>query len=195
MGGIRGVIFDLDGTITKPCLDFKKIKKEIGMPEGEPILEYLDRISDEERKRAEGILERHELEAAENSELNKGARELLFFIADRGLKTGIITRNSRRSCEIVLSKYSLAFDVVICREDAEPKPSPEPVITVSQKLGIPPEELLVVGDYAFDILAGKRAGAKTVYLTNGKPVPEGVPYDYLVDSLEGIIPIIEELSS
>jgi HAD superfamily hydrolase (TIGR01509 family) len=195
MGRIRGVIFDLDGTITKPYLDFKRIKREIGMPEDEPILEHLEKISEQERKKAEEILERHELEAAKNSELNPGVEKLLSFISKLGLKTGIITRNCHSSCDIVFARHRLSFDVVICRGDAAPKPSAEPVMMSSRRLGIPPAEFLLVGDYAFDIIAGRKAGAKTAYLTNGKPIPEGIPYDYAVDSPDKLISIIEELTS
>ena len=37
---IRGVIFDLDGTLTVPTLDFDAIRADIGAGDG-PILEYL----------------------------------------------------------------------------------------------------------------------------------------------------------
>ena len=38
----RAVIFDLDGTLTEPVLDFDAMRAEIGLPEGVPILEQLD---------------------------------------------------------------------------------------------------------------------------------------------------------
>ena len=53
------VIFDLDGTLTVPALDFDAIRAEIGLPPG-PILESLERLSQAERRRAEEILHRHE---------------------------------------------------------------------------------------------------------------------------------------
>ena len=35
------VIFDLDGTLTIPLLDFNRIRQEIGISDGFPILEAL----------------------------------------------------------------------------------------------------------------------------------------------------------
>ena len=39
--GPAGVVFDLDGTITRPRLDFEAIRTEIGLAPDLPILEQL----------------------------------------------------------------------------------------------------------------------------------------------------------
>ena len=40
---VKAVIFDLDGTITQPCLDFSLIRREMGMQDNpEPILEAME---------------------------------------------------------------------------------------------------------------------------------------------------------
>ena len=51
------IIFDLDGTLTKPVLDFDAIRAEIGGIEG-PILEAMVDLSPEDRARAELIVAR-----------------------------------------------------------------------------------------------------------------------------------------
>ena len=58
----RAVIFDLDGTLTQPLLDFDLIRAEIGLGPG-PILEQLSALTQAERDRAETILRRHEITA------------------------------------------------------------------------------------------------------------------------------------
>jgi phosphoglycolate phosphatase-like HAD superfamily hydrolase len=51
--------------------------------------------------------------------------------------------------------------------------------------------MLVVGDYVFDIAAGKAAGAATAYLTNGAaPRQMDVTADYTVDSLAELAPLV-----
>jgi len=65
---------------------------------------------------------------------------------------------------IVLEKFDLKFDVIITREDAPPKPSREPIILACKRLRLSPEEVVLVGDYKFDIIAGKNAGVKTILL-------------------------------
>lgn len=162
----RLVIFDLDGTITRPFLDFGRIRAEIGLPE--PLLEHMMELPPgPRRERAFAILERHEDEAAERSELSEGALEILDFLRRRGIRTGLVTRNSRRSVSKVLGKHGLSFDVVVTREDAPVKPRPDPLRLICDRLGIPPAEAIMVGDYRYDIQAGRAAGLRTALLLAG----------------------------
>jgi len=186
----RGVIFDLDGTITVNNLDFAVIRQEIGLAGGQPILEYMDTAPPEEQARVSEILERHERQAAETAELNDGATELLLHLARKGIKTALLTRNSRGSARVVMDRHGLAFDLVVAREDAEPKPSPQPVLLIADRLGMPPQDMLMVGDYKFDIMSGQAAGAKTALLLV-RPMPDDVIPDYVIDSLHEIIPIVD----
>lgn len=165
LGSKRAVVFDLDGTLTEPYLDFDLIRREIGGVEG-PILEALEGLSPEERRRAEAILERHEDEAATRSRLNPQAAEVVTALRRRGIRTAVLTRNSRKSLQTVLAKHNLTVDAVRTREDGANKPSPEPVIDLCRRLEVPPACTLVVGDYLFDLQAANAAGAVSVLLRN-----------------------------
>ncbi len=100
----------------------------------------------------------------------------------RGLKRGLVTRNSRKSVDMVLERLHLRFDVVVTREDAPPKPAPEPVWLGCRCMGLPPSRVVFVGDFEFDMLAGRRAGVRTVLLRS--PVLTASPHaDLIVDSL------------
>jgi HAD superfamily hydrolase (TIGR01509 family) len=188
----RAVIFDLDGTITKPYLSFNDIREEMGDVDG-PILEAMDRMTPKERSRCESILLRHERAAAEASELNHGAAELLDELRDRNLSVALLTRNSRRSVETVLQRHRLenAFDAIRSREEGEIKPSPEPVISLCQMMGVAPARTLVVGDYAYDILSGQRAGARTALIHHGEPPDFADQADWVIDRLDLVLDILE----
>src|SRR2546423_11021271 len=108
----RGVLFDMDGTLTEPMLDFPRIKAEMGIG-SRPILEALAEMSAAERQAAEAVLHRHEEEAAAGSSLNPGCRELLEWIHAHGLCVALITRNSRRSVDVVLARHGLRIDVLV----------------------------------------------------------------------------------
>jgi len=188
---LEGVIFDLDGTITKPYIDFPALKREIGISPNKLILEHLATLEGAELERATRILERCELEAAENSELNDHFREVWSYLKRQGIKTAILTRNSRTCVEIVLRKHHLSFDLVVAREDAPPKPSEAPVLLISRRLSIPTDKLLLIGDVKYDIWAGKAAGVKTVLLTNGKEPDPSAEADWTISSFQELIPILE----
>lgn len=190
---IKGIIFDMDGTLTLANVDLATVNKELRIPESEPILEYLEKLDEPKRSESLKVLEKYEARAAENSRLNDGVVEVLEYLRKRGVKTALLTRNSRRSVDILMKRHRLHFDVVVTREDAPPKPSPHPVKLISERLGIAPKDLLVVGDVHFDIFSGKAAGAQTAFLSNGRRL--GVvdrTADYCLNNLSELIDITEK---
>src|SRR3954467_5212855 len=108
----KAILFDMDGTITEPMLDFPRIKAEMGIG-SRPILEALAEMSATERKRAETVLLRHEEEAAANSTLNAGCQEMLSWLERHRIRVAVITRNSRLSVQTVCQKHGLKFEVLI----------------------------------------------------------------------------------
>ena len=194
----KGVLFDLDGTLTYPgAIDFPAVKREMNCPRDRPILEFLETLPPNRRVRLMETLKRKEEEAADRSISNEGAERCLAVLKREGILFGIITRNSLSSVTRVLNRFEKIsagdFAVVITRDDARPKPHPEGVLEAARRLNLAPHELMVVGDFRFDVIAGKRAGAVAVLLTNngestmepGDPEP-----DYVVSRLEEILKIV-----
>ncbi|WP_146661667.1 HAD family hydrolase [Anaerohalosphaera lusitana] len=166
---IKAVIFDLDGTITQPCLDFDLIRQEMGLAEDAgPILEYLENMPPDDRKQAETILERHEDQAAVESCLNNGAKETIEELCDRGIKVGILTRNKRTNAIAVRDKHGLHFDAVIAREDGPAKPDPHGVLALCKEFGTSPRETILVGDYLHDLLTAKAADVTAILIETHK---------------------------
>ncbi len=157
---LRCVIFDLDNTIVDSDLDFAAIRAEVGTEE--PILEYRAAAGEAEQRRVDEILDRHERRAAETCGLCDGAVELLSFLRSRGIRTALLTRNSRQSVNTVLARHQLQFDFIVSREDSAPKPSPEPIFLICKRFGVQPGEALMIGDYLYDIQTGQAAGARTI---------------------------------
>jgi HAD superfamily hydrolase (TIGR01509 family) len=166
----RAVLFDMDGTLTAPMLDFPLIKREMGIG-SRPILEALAEMEAGERGAAETILLHHEERAAAESSLNAGCHELLRWLLARGVHTALITRNSRLSVNTVLARHRLSMSVVVAREDAPPKPDPEPLRLACRRLGVREDEAWMVGDGQYDVEAGIAAGVKTVWVSHGRERP------------------------
>jgi len=191
---VNAVLFDMDGTITRPVLDFGAIRRAIGVMDGVPVLEYLDRLEKRERAKGYAILEQFESEAAENAEFNDGIPELLSFLEEAGLPIGVVTRNSRRSIEITLRQLDLHVTASVAREDAPVKPSPEPVLLAAKQIGVEPDYCLFVGDYDFDVVAGAAAGMRTALIPCRPPGPNSPQPDLLVENARDLIPIIRGLN-
>ena len=74
----------------------------------------------------------------------------------------IVTTRSRSQAETFLQQQGLdgLFQVIVGREDTwRLKPHPSPVQHAAEKLGVPVERCLMVGDTTVDILAARAAGA------------------------------------
>jgi len=180
----RAILFDMDGTLTEPMLDFPRIKAEMGIGQ-RPILEALAEMDSAARQRAQIVLARHEEEAAARSTLNPGCRELLEELSSRGILSALITRNCRASVKTVLERHGLKIPVLIAREDAPPKPSPEPLLAACDKLGVEPSESWMVGDGQYDVEAGAAAGVRTVWMSHGRVKPfEASPWRHVKDLWE-----------
>jgi HAD superfamily hydrolase (TIGR01509 family) len=180
----RAVLFDMDGTLTRPLLDFARIKAEMGIG-GRPILEALAEMDAEARRTAEAVLLRHEEEAAAGSTLNDGCRDVLGWLAGSGVRTALITRNSRSSVVTVLRRHSISIDVTIAREDAPPKPDPSPLLLACRRLEVAPGDAWMVGDGQYDVEAGAAAGVRTVWVSHGRERPFGAqPWRTVADLCE-----------
>ena len=172
----RALLLDMDGTITAPMLDFPRIKREMGIGT-RPILEALAEMNDADRATAEAVLARHEEEAARHSSLNAGCDALLAWIAEHGVVTGLITRNTRSSVQTVLAKHGLSFGTLIAREDAPFKPDPRPLRLACERLGVDPADAWMVGDGQYDVEAGRAAEIRTVWVSHDRPKAfEAVPW-------------------
>ena len=131
---IKAVIFDLDGTITRPILDFDAIREEIGLArDAGPLLELMEEMTSDRRLRAERVLEAHERRAVEQSSLNDAARETLEALRSAGIKVGVLTRNKRANVLCIAQKHNLTFDGIVDREDGPVKPDAYGVLRLCEQ--------------------------------------------------------------
>jgi HAD superfamily hydrolase (TIGR01509 family) len=190
---IKGVIFDLDGTVVENDYDWPRIREELGTG-ATSILGYLDSLDEPERSAKWAILETHEALQTEASVLRRGVHELLGLLSSRGVAAALVTNNSRKNTEFLLGKFGLNFDCVITRESGLWKPSGAPFLEALRTLGIGPEACGVIGDTHFDVLAALDAGIASIFLLTedaerfaGFPVEVYPAVDFLLERLEGLL--------
>jgi len=191
---IKAVIFDLDGTITQPYFDFDAIRKEMGLARSSgPVLESMRGMTTEQRQKAEEILHYHESRAVEQSKLNPGAAETLSALRSAGIHIGILTRNKRSNALAIAHKHNLKFDAIVDREDGPVKPDAFGVLQLCEQFGVEPEQTLLVGDYLFDLLCAKAAGAVAVLLANHNQAGEFADHaDFCIENISQVLQIVED---
>jgi len=171
-------IFDMDGTLTIGRHDFEAIRQDLGLPSGAPILEALSAMPAHQAEPLWELLNEHEHRTAEESTPMPGAFELLENLAARQVRMGIITRNMMAVAHKTLA--ACGFDgffeasAILDRDSCVPKPSPDGVLHLLDRWGASPEDAVMVGDFLFDLQAGKSAGVATIHVdTSGRfPWPD-----------------------
>lgn len=184
-------IFDLDGTLTdsvyqnvaawKEALDAEdiplamwRIHRKIGMSGG-LMLKNLSRETglDLSEQQAERLSKLH-AEAYERLQGQiialPGAMDLLNRLNDENLSWCIATSGEMATAEINLRALGLKSDSInlVTRDDVKQgKPDPSLFIAAADKMGVPIEECLVVGDAIWDMLAARRAKAIGIGLLSG----------------------------
>lgn len=177
----------MDGTITRPVIDWKQLRQKIGATPDRPIMDHIRSLPEGARKRAEAILLETERRATDNVELNEGFHELHAEIQQRNLKTAIVTNNHGAAMSNVLSQHNLTFDAALSRDDGKLKPAPDLILMALDRLNCPAKHALGVGDSHLDVTSCGHAGVRCVYLTHGAPQFDHTPS---VSALLDVIPFL-----
>ena len=170
----RHWVFDMDGTLTIAVHDFPAIKRALDIPEDDDILHHLAALPADEAAHKRAWLLEHERELACAATPAPGALELLHALRDRGCRLGVLTRNAHELALVTLQSVGMgdcfAPDDILGRDEAPPKPDPGGLLHLAEKWSVLPRELVMVGDYRFDLQCARAAGARGVLVN----VPENL---------------------
>jgi phosphoglycolate phosphatase len=122
-----------------------------------------------------------------------GVKEMLKGLKDSGFLLALATCDLRDQTEEILRILGIAhlFDLIVSAEEVtHPKPHPQMVLTICERLNIPPGETVLIGDTETDMTMGKKAGlALTVGILEGGITPRAEmekAADVVIDSLAEI---------
>ncbi len=166
-------IFDLDGTLTVSAHDFDHMRRALGLAPETPILEALNAMPPDEAAPLWEQLNELEFYYAGKSALMEGATELLQLLHDQGRRLAILTRNTMPVVEQTLQACRLdhffPVDHILDRDACLPKPAPDGINQLLNFWGADADDTVMVGDYLYDLQAGRGAGVATVHVaTNGR---------------------------
>ena len=188
---IKGVLFDLDGTLMDTAPDFyctlHALRRRYALPilpeqvirnhvsDGSRALtqlcfehEILDTEAFEERRME--LLEIYASVAGNAVRIFPEMTHILHTLDSNDIPWGIVTNKPRLYTELILerSKLNLNCKVLVCADDLNnAKPDPEGIVFAAEKLNLGPTEVLYVGDHERDVIAGQRAGCPTAVVTFG----------------------------
>ena len=188
---IKGVIFDLDGTLLNTLADLTNITnktlEEFGYPPrsmeevewyvGNGARPLIQRALPDDLKLSEEEFEKiYEVMLGNYAKYQNiyatvydGMEEVLLEMKARGIRTAIVTNKPHSAAEDILHKY---FEGLIemsqgAQDGVPKKPDPALCNLVLEAFGLSPEECIYVGDSDTDIDTAKNAGLLSVSVTWG----------------------------
>lgn len=179
IGSIKGVIFDMDGTLINTeavivhCVNetSKKYLKRalpagdsfwtLGPPARNIIMGFARGLPGKPVKEAvDDYLFCYRKYFAEKAVLFPGITQLLKKLRSSGRHLAVVTAEERALMEFNLETLGLKdyFDILVSRDDVlRSKPHPEGIQLALRAMKTSPEESMMIGDAATDILAGRHA--------------------------------------
>jgi 2-phosphoglycolate phosphatase len=219
MARVSGVVFDLDGTLIDSRRDIAEAANhalqksglaalphaelESYVGDGAPLLmaraARLDVEAEETRAMVADFLDYYTAHPLDHTSLMPGALAALDALGHYAL--GVCTNKPRRTSLAVLQGLALAqrFKGVVAGDDLPTrKPDPAMVREAARQLGVPVEQVVMVGDGPQDVLAGRSAGAFTVGVRGGiqafARLAASEP-DAIIDTLAELPDVISRLVS
>ncbi|MCW3989421.1 MAG: HAD family hydrolase [Candidatus Bathyarchaeota archaeon] len=196
MNTLKGIIFDLDGTLIHTTINFTVMKErmisfleENGIPEGcltpkqttvviiatcEDILREEGRAQveiEEVHRKLEEIMNRGELEAIKDISEVDGVLDALQELREAGYKLAVLTRSHHAYAVEALRKIGAfdLFDVILGRgETPKPKPYREALEHTATLLGLDPVETIFVGDNHIDATSAVNAVVPFIGVKTGR---------------------------
>ncbi len=128
-----------------------------------------------------------------------GAEELLLYLRQKGLMTGIITNGhtENQMRKIYALKLDLLVDSILVSEKEDlRKPDPEIFWRAASRLNIKPSECLFIGDNPeADILGAHGAGMTTIWTPTGIEWPDGAPENpgFVAENLPRVLKMLVKI--
>ena len=183
---IRGIIFDLDGTLIDsyqaiyqgfhhaytqmglPPLPYEEVRKVVGQGLNHTFRELL---GEERVPRAIALFrQKYEEIFRAHTRLLPEVREVLESLHGRGIRLAVATNKFGRFSRAIFEHFGMEglFAVVLGDGDvSQTKPKPEMLFRAMEKMGTEKDQSLFVGDSVIDIQTARNAGVRVLAVPTG----------------------------
>jgi len=205
------VLFDLDGTLIasvdhivdcwqhtiRTCMGREISREEVLPTLGRTLFAAFEEIAPGRSQELYAVYRAYQQTTHDTTvTLVPGTKETLTQLKAAGMLLGVATSKGIPAATRGLDLFGLSpfLDTLVTIEDSERhKPHPDPLLVASRRLGVPPSEMIYVGDALVDIKAGKAAGMRTAWVTWGSGTPAEVDSmvpDYVFDRMEDVLSLL-----
>ncbi|WP_170235890.1 HAD family hydrolase [Colwellia demingiae] len=189
---LLGVIFDLDNTLVSSSLNFDCIRESLGCAKEIDLLDFVDSLPENKKIAANKVLVDYEISDALSASKLAGTDELLALLSKLSIPCAIVTRNCKQAALIKLNNNNIDVPILLTREDHKAKPAPDALLHLAQYWNTPPENLLYVGDYLYDLQAAQNANTMSCLVTYAKALSYASLANIVVNDLSELSEAIKQ---
>lgn len=217
-GTVHGVIFDLDGTLIDSAADLRGSINivlvrhglaELSLPQvvsmiGHGVRKLVERAFAASGKPLQGealdaaydeMVGVYESRLTELTTLMPGADAAVQTLHSADVRLGVVTNKPHAATETILAHFGLLEPmlIVIGGDSGLPcKPAPDMLSVALYKLGLDPDDAVMVGDSPADIDCARAAGVRSIAVRGGytqKPADE-LGADLVIGSLSELVGVL-----
>lgn len=171
---IKGVLFDLDGTLVHLPTDYKIIQEKLKniFQTGEqfsPLIPSIVAKANGDKSKISKAFEMicdQEMIAIQNLESIQGVNEIMGFLKTKNCLLCLVTMQCRKAAMEILNKLGITdfFSNILTRDESYDRF--EQIQRTLEKIKLNPEQILVIGDTIYDMECAKKAGCQYILLSD-----------------------------
>jgi phosphoglycolate phosphatase len=190
----RLIVFDWDGTLAdstvliaraiseacvavgRPMPSLAEARYVIGLGLADAVAHVAPGLDADEQRALAAHYRRHYLDGEPSIPLFGGAAELLADLDAAGFLLGVATGKTRVGLDRAIAAHGLAgrFHATRCADEGFPKPHPDMLLALMDRLAVAPRDTLMIGDTTHDLDLARNAGARAVAVAYGAHGIEGL---------------------
>jgi HAD superfamily hydrolase (TIGR01549 family) len=171
---IKGILFDLDGTLVHLPTDYKIIQEKLKNifqvnEDFSPLIPSIISRANEDGSKIDEAFEmicEQEMIAVQNLESMQGINDIMNFLKTKNCLVCLVTMQCRRVALEILNKLGITdfFSNIITRDESHDRF--EQIQQTLEKMKLSPEQILVIGDTIYDMECAKKVGCQHLLFSN-----------------------------
>jgi len=173
---IKGIIFDLDGTLVRLPIRYEIIFEKLQnlfdtKDEFKPLIPTILKKANNDielLQQAFDLICEEETLAANNSEVIDGAIDILNYFKKRNYSLSLVTMQCMKAAKLVLDKMQISelFSSIITRDDSNQRSTQ--IKKSIEILSLSPDKVMVIGDRIHDVKSAKQVGCSAILFNKDK---------------------------
>ena len=173
---IKGIIFDLDGTLVRLPIRYEIIFEKLQnlfdtKDEFKPLIPTILKKANNDielLQQAFDLICEEETLAANNSEVIDGAIDILNYFKKRNYSLSLVTMQCMKAAKLVLDKMQISelFSSIITRDDSNQRSTQ--IKKSFEILSLSPDKVMVIGDRIHDVKSAKEVGCSAILFNKDK---------------------------